>query len=154
MADRRIRIDASMCEFVEELWQGTEAMFAMKADVLSFAAALGFARERRTPLASPGSDPVPMHIFEHHGYGTLINLAAVCQSGDVESLGQAADVAEARAVIFEEFANGGLHCLKESLEGIVDREGRMAKLAQVAAAMRDTDAEDKDDLDIADLTAF
>ena len=51
---------------------------------------------------------------------TLINLLAITDTNDPQILANTDEMAQMRATIFEEFANGGLALLKHKLKGEVN----------------------------------
>ena len=122
MAERRISYSRDKVDVIERL-VGSENLsgpFRLIADVLVFAAALGFGRKRRIALGSSIGEPIRQQIFDRHGYDTMMNLLALHVQGDVEVLSDTEEMIELRAVIFEEYANGGLEILREELAGAVN----------------------------------
>ena len=126
MSSNRVRIAKNKAEFVKSLTQAKEnnAPFDTYADVVAFAAALGVKRHRRIPLEDVSQkDPAPigLEIFISRGYDALIKLLAIAEVKDPNILSPFAEKAEEqRLEIFEEYANGGLELLQESLRGQVD----------------------------------
>lgn len=124
MADRRIRIAKDKVQLVKELsvQEGGKGFFRHMVDILAFSAALGYARNNRSPLNEPAKvpDPIRHSVFQTHGYDTIINLLAVSDSEDPGILANRDDMEDKRAAIFEEYANGGLEILDRELKGAID----------------------------------
>lgn len=91
--------------------------FETYRDVLIFASALGVARNRREPFQQ-SSEPIPWSVFTNSGSDALINMIAAVSSEDFNVLEP--DRFGERLTIFEEYANGGLQIIQESL-GTSDR---------------------------------
>ncbi len=90
-------------------------LFPTIRELLCFAALLGYSQSRRLPLKKEkGVEDVSYQQFEHVGADDLIFLIALSESKDPEILreGQEGKCAE----IFEEYANGGLKIIFESLQ--------------------------------------
>jgi dnd system-associated protein 4 len=89
------------------------SLFPTMRDLLCFAAALGFAENRRTPLIGKTAD-IDGRIFENSDQATdLVYLVALAGTGDITIL--QADREDAAVAVFEEYANGGLALLQEWL---------------------------------------
>jgi dnd system-associated protein 4 len=86
-------------------------------DVLIFASALGVARNRREPFQQ-SSEPIPWSVFSNSGSEALINMITSVSSEDFNVLEP--DRFGERLTIFEEYANGGLQIIQETL-GASDR---------------------------------
>ena len=123
MADRRIGYSKDKIEIIERLVSNEDntGPFRLIADVLVFAAALGLKRNRRASLTSSCAEPIRHEVFTRHGYDTMMNLLALqAPDGGPEVLAESPDTVDRRAIIFEEYANGGLEILQEELKGVVN----------------------------------
>jgi len=90
-------------------------LFPTIRELLCFAALLGYSQNRRMPLdKGKGVEDVSYQQFERVGADDLIFLIALSDSKDPEILrdGQEDKCAE----IFEEYTNGGLQIIYESLQ--------------------------------------
>ena len=104
-------------EDVFELLTGENGVFASKAQVLLFAAAIGFNEGKRTPFADKDSfEPIRMATFENLGknFRTVLDTLAVAETKDTKILSP--DKFDDRILIFEEYACAGLEVLKIRLE--------------------------------------
>lgn len=119
MTDRRIRVSEEKTVFIKTLIAGAEnkGIFDLQADVLAFAASLGFHRGRFKPLAEVAKDPIRQDVFYNQGYDKLINLLAISHERDPLVLQNIDDMEDKRIGIFEGYANGGLQILEEELLG-------------------------------------
>lgn len=117
MADRRIRIPKDKVDLVEALCESSRGkqVFSSLAEVLAFAAALGASRKFGVPFQETAKDPIRLEVFNRHGHDTLINLLAVYHEDDAAVLSNTEEMEERRALIFEEYANGGLQVLRKEL---------------------------------------
>lgn len=89
--------------------------FDTRYRALTFAAALGFARGRRTPLGPvDASVSIRWELFREVGADVLAGMIAVTETDETEIL--APDRVQDRIDIFEEFASGGLEILREELD--------------------------------------
>lgn len=105
---RRVRRPKDKAELLDRLTQ-QDSPFDTYRDVMLFAAALGWWRERRLPF--DGSDePIRWDtMIARNGAETLVNLLSL---GDTDDLTVLSDQRFAeRVVVFEEYANGGLEIL-------------------------------------------
>jgi dnd system-associated protein 4 len=89
-------------------------LFPTIRELLCFAALLGYSEKRRVPLdEEAGVEDVSYQQFERGDAEDLIYLIALAESKDPEIL---KDGEEGRcAEIFEQYANGGLHIIREAL---------------------------------------
>jgi len=90
------------------------ALFPTIRELLCFAALLGYSEERRAPLdRTDGVEDVSYQQFERGDTEDLIYLIALAETKDPEVLknGYESRCAE----IFEEYANGGLQILHDTL---------------------------------------
>ena len=126
MAANRIRVAKDKAELVQALvdTKETTGPFQTYADVLVFAAALGAKYKKRVPLGAISTKepaPISLEIFISRGYDAVIKLLAIAETKDPKILSSYDPSAEEkRALIFEEYANGGLERLRDELRGSVD----------------------------------
>lgn len=85
--------------------------FATMASALLFAAAVGYAYERRVPFDK--SQELLWEPFANAGAGPFVDMLAAAVSGDKEVLSSERD--DERVQIFEEYANGGLEIIRDRL---------------------------------------
>lgn len=118
MGDRRIRIPKDKEKLINMLLKGESetGVFNLKAEIITFAATLGYKNEKRIPFED-SLDPIRQDVFERHGYDTVINLIAIGDSKDPIILRSSDFDEDRRITIFEEYANGGLEILQEELRG-------------------------------------
>ena len=126
----RIRIAKDKAELLQTLVQAhdTTGPFQTYADVVAFAAALGRKYQQRLPLETIAKEPAPisLEIFSSRGYDLLIKLLAIVETEDPKIISAYETSAEEeRAIIFEEYANGGLEKLRDKLKGAVDYSERI-----------------------------
>lgn len=94
---------------------GTErTLFPTIRELLCFAALLGYSEKRRLPLdKDKGVEDVSYQQFERGEAEDLIYLIALAETKDPEIL---KDGEEGQcALIFEEYANGGLQIMREAM---------------------------------------
>lgn len=126
----RIKIAKDKADLVQSLIQINEpsGVFQTYADVMAFAATLGRKYQKRLPLESIAKEPSPisLEVFISRGYDLLIKLLAIAETEDPKIISTYESLAEEkRAIIFEEYANGGLEKLQEDLKGAVDYSERI-----------------------------
>jgi dnd system-associated protein 4 len=85
--------------------------FATMAAALLFAAAVGYAHDRREPFEK--GQELLWEPFANAGAGPLLDMLAAAASEDKDIL--ATDRENERVEIFEEYANGGLEVIRERL---------------------------------------
>jgi dnd system-associated protein 4 len=122
MADHRIRFAKDKAELIKQLTVAGEhnGPFRLIVDVLVFAATLGLYHNRREALNDASGEPIRQEVFDRQGYDTVMNLIAVHAEKSPNILANTEEMTAKRAIIFEEFANGGLEILREELRGAVD----------------------------------
>jgi dnd system-associated protein 4 len=89
-----------------------EGPFGTLAEVLTFAAGLGYAEGRREPLGASG-EQIDFDVFQRLGVEGFIDMLAAAVRADVTIL--SAEKVDERLTVFEEFANGGLGILHSRL---------------------------------------
>ncbi|MDJ1168547.1 DNA phosphorothioation-associated protein 4 [Roseofilum sp. BLCC_M154] len=126
MAVYRIRLAKDKGELVKRLVESDEdnAPFETYADVVMFAASLGYQRHQAIPLDDViAKEPAPIawDVFRSRGYDRTIRLLAIATTEEVSVLSLSSPEAIAQQIqILEEYANGGLQILQEELRGIID----------------------------------
>lgn len=111
----RIKVATEKAELVRRL--RTE-VFQTYAEVITFAAVVGFHYQRRLPLGETSRkdpDPIPLNQFKD---AQIIDLIAVAHEQDAKVLMHDEDHEQMRANLFQEYANGGLQILEEKLRGV------------------------------------
>lgn len=112
----RSRIHEDMVQrlAMQKLPETDRTLFPTIRELLCFAALLGYSEKRRLSLdKDAGVEDVSYQQFERGDAEDLIFLIALAETKDPEVL---KDGEESRcAEIFEEYANGGLHIIGESL---------------------------------------
>ena len=122
MLERRIAYSKDKTEVIRRLQavEDSTGPFALIADVLVFAAAVGIKRNRRSPLAEPLAEPIRQSVFDRQGYDTMMNLIALHADPKPSVLSDSDEAVDTRARAFEEYANGGLEVLQEEIRGARD----------------------------------
>ncbi len=116
--ERRIRHPRKYEELFKLLIEDKNNVFASKAQVLLFAAAVGFNAGKRTPFADKDSyEPIRMATFDNLGrnFQMVLNSLAVAETKDIKIL--SFDHFDDRVLIFEEYACAGLEILRIRLDG-------------------------------------
>jgi dnd system-associated protein 4 len=92
----------------------SEGKFPTFRDVLLFAAAVGFRKDRRVAFTASSGDPIRYEVLTAPGFSdTLINMIAANVIDDPEIMDGTR--VEERIKIFEEYANGGLEYMQEQV---------------------------------------
>lgn len=116
--ERRIRHPRKYEDLFKLLTEDKNSVFASKAQVLLFAAAIGFNEEKRTAFADKDSyDPIRMATFDNLGrnFKMVLDTLAVADTKDIKILSP--EKFDERVLIFEEYACTGLEVLRLRLEG-------------------------------------
>ncbi|VXD24391.1 conserved hypothetical protein [Planktothrix serta PCC 8927] len=151
MAITRIRIAKDKAELVRSLTEieGKTGPFQTYADVVAFAALLGKRRQKRIPidgLSKRDPGPISMEVFISRGYDGIIKLVAIAETQNPKLLSPfELEAEEQRALIFEEYANGGLEILREECRGTVDYSDR---LLLILMAERDRPSQPEGEFDL------
>lgn len=113
--ERRIRQPRQYEDLFRTLIGEDNSVFANKAQVLLFAAAVGFNEGKRTSFKD-SLEPILMSTFENLGrnFQTVLDTLAVADQKDIAILSQ--ENFRNRILIFEEYACTGLEVLKNRLE--------------------------------------
>lgn len=136
MGVTRIGIAKDKAELVRSLTEieGKTGPFQTYADVIAFAALLGRRRKKRIPVdgvskRDPG--PISMEVFISRGYDAIIKLVAITETQNPKLLSPfELEAEEQRALIFEEYANGGLEILETQIRGSVNYTERILLFLQ------------------------
>jgi dnd system-associated protein 4 len=122
MADRRINVPKKHEDFVQKLTRSatTTGPFETQADAIAFAAAWGARHSSWTEIEIGTRDPIRPEVFTRGGHDTLIHLLAFHKTKDVKVLASTDEMEEARASVFEGYAQAGLDHLELRLRGEVD----------------------------------
>lgn len=109
---RRVKRPKDKEELIQRLVGGPDGPFSEIRDALTFAAALGFKEGRRKPFTGSGGE-IRWETFKNRrGTEQLVGMLAVAEKDrDVVADNRFADQIE----VFEEYANGGLEVLEETL---------------------------------------
>jgi len=113
---RRIQRDVCHEEFVKSLTTGDAALFREIWRLLLFAAALGVKEGKRFPLEKVESGKsIPETYFSTPGWHGLLYLIGVVDSGSSDCLRCSTEAQDELITAFEEYANQGLHLLRNRL---------------------------------------
>jgi dnd system-associated protein 4 len=123
VADRRVRLPKDKEQLIAKLTGGegsTAAVFETRADLLTFAAVVGFNKGSQIPFEPSSLDPIRQEVFARSGHDTIINLLALATTRDPKCLAHNEAAEELRITTFEQYANGGLEFLRYELQGVDD----------------------------------
>ena len=89
MADYSIRIAKDKADLVVDLKEQSTTPFETYADVIVFAASLGYSRNKSIALTKFATKPeaVRLNTFSGRGYDTAINLLAISHTKNQKILG-------------------------------------------------------------------
>lgn len=151
MSDRLIRIAKDKADLVMNLTEESTTPFETYADVIVFAASLGYSRNKSISLTEIAKKPEPIrpNIFTHRGYDTVINLLAISCTKDRKILGSDEESNNEKIKIFEEYANGGLEIIKDRLRGSIDY---LDPILLLLASERNNLQKDDREFDLTDLS--
>jgi dnd system-associated protein 4 len=114
---RRIQRDACHEEFVKSMTTGDAPIFREIWRLLLFAAALGIKEGKRLPLEKVESGKaMPETYFSTPGWRGFLYLIGIADSGDSECLRSSSETQDNLVTAFEEYANQGLHLLRNRLQ--------------------------------------
>ncbi len=150
MSDRLIRIAKDKADLVINLVDEATSPFEYYADVMVFAASLGYRRKRSIPLEGVAKKPEPIRpdIFSRRGYNTAINLLGISHTKNQNILGSDEESNSDKVRIFEEYANGGLEIIKDRLRGSIDY---LDTILLLLASERNNLQKDDREFDLSDL---
>lgn len=139
LKEHRIRPAKDKEELIQRLLSD-EGPFSTRWEILVFAAALGWSRERRDPLEKPG-EGIRYALFANYPtVAALIDSLGVLTSPSDASI-MSDDRLGERIAIFEEYANGGLAIIQGELNATQSRP-----MDVLLGLCRDAGAESKNDL--------
>lgn len=130
----RIQVEQKRAKFLKLLRhrEGVSSVFPNYASAIAFAAVVGFKHQRRLPVeqVSRGDpDPIPQDQFGEKL--RLFELLAVLETQDANVLAEQEEAMNQRALIFQEYANGGLEILQERLQGSENKLNQLILLIQL-----------------------
>jgi len=151
MALARVHIEESRAEFVRFLRSSPDmaGIFPNYASIVALAATIGFRYGKRIPIqkgSRKDPDSVPQEQFGDKL--RLMDLIAVLDSQDANLLARDEASRNQRALIFQEYSNGGLEILEERLQGGGDKLNQLILLLQLE---RQETVLDEDSLDFLQL---
>ncbi|MFQ4134714.1 DNA phosphorothioation-associated protein 4 [Nodosilinea sp. PGN35] len=122
MALARVHFSEDKAELVRNLRSSDGAIgpFRTYAEIVTFAAALGFHNSRRVPLGNYSRKDPDAVLQEQIRGVELIKLIALAHTQDPEILCDDEVHDYIRVEIFEQYVNGGLEILASELSGSVD----------------------------------
>ena len=143
MAIARVYVSEDKAELVRNLRSapGNTGPFRTYADVVTFAAVVGFNGSRKVPLDSYSRkepDPVPQEQFRN---ANIIGWVALADSQDPAILRDDDDCDRQRVEIFQEYVNGGLEILATDLSGTVDYAEQLLLILKVQKDAGQSDQE-------------
>ncbi len=127
----RIRVAQDKADLLQNLLctiENPQGVFTTYADIMVFAASLGKKYQQKIPLQTIAKEPNPISIevFNSRGYQPLLNLLALLETNNRETICSSNINREVEIItIFEEYANGGLAKLQEKLQGAIDYSERI-----------------------------
>ena len=118
----RIRVDESVAPLVRQLRltsDNSQGVFTSYFQILVFAACLGQYHQESMPVVNPASepDPVRLDIFANQKVDYVVDLLALANCADPKVLSESQESIDKRCLIFESYANAGLHYLKNRCVG-------------------------------------
>jgi dnd system-associated protein 4 len=89
MSDYSIKIAKDKADLVVALKEQPTTPFETYADVMVFAASLGYSRNKLIPFTKPAAQPeaIRLNTFSSRGYDTAINLLAISHTKNQKVLG-------------------------------------------------------------------
>lgn len=119
LKEHRIRPPKDKEELIQRLISD-EGPFSTKWEVLVFAAALGWSKERKEPLEKPG-EGIRYGLFANYAtVAALIDSLGILHSPNDASI-MSDDRLGERISVFEEYANGGLAIIQGELNATQSR---------------------------------
>jgi dnd system-associated protein 4 len=132
--ERRVRQPKDKAKLIEQLLDDNDGPFTTRADVMVFAAALGWSQQRRETFKD-SLEPIRYQVITRSAtVEAFINALSVLENSE-DPMILSDDHLEDRVTAFEEYANGGLadiqselntshSTVKEVLSELVRRAGR------------------------------
>ncbi|HEY9626520.1 MAG TPA: DNA phosphorothioation-associated protein 4 [Coleofasciculaceae cyanobacterium] len=142
----RVQISQDKAEFVKALRAKEDGtgLFLTYADILTFAAVLGFQQKRKVPLGKYSRKDPDAVLQEQFRDRSIIDLIAVAEMHDSKILTADQDTDLKRVEIFQEYANGGLELLSKELYGIKQPLERMLLILYSERHRQTSDTEEFD----------
>jgi dnd system-associated protein 4 len=114
---RRIQRDTSHEELIKTLNSGDQPIFREIWRVLLFASAVGVAHGKRKPLQNVDTGKsIPDNYFSAAGWPGYVHLMGITETGNSDILRNEERNQEQEILIFEEYANAGLHIIQEKIQ--------------------------------------
>jgi dnd system-associated protein 4 len=150
MSDRLIRIAKDKADLVVKLKEEPTTPFETYADVMVFAASLGYSRNKLIPFEGAAKKPesIRANTFSSRGYDTAINLLGISHTKNQSILGSDDESNNEKIRIFEEYANGGLEIIQDRLRGSMDY---LDTILLLLASERNKSQQDDREFDLSDL---
>jgi dnd system-associated protein 4 len=142
----RVQISQDKAELVKALRvkeDGT-GLFLTYADVLTFAAAIGFKHKKKVPLGKFSRKDPDAVLQEQFRDRSIIDLIAIAETNDPKILTSDPETDLQRVAIFQEYANGGLEILSKELYGIKEPLERTLLILYLEKQRQQTDTEEFD----------
>lgn len=109
----RISKDRSQAELISTLVRDKDKkIFETEADLLAFAAVLGYHKGQRLELGSK-DQVAPIELFIKRQLDGIFDLICIAETGDETLFYDNADSISKRIQIFEEYAKGGLKIIDD-----------------------------------------
>ncbi|WP_416674141.1 DNA phosphorothioation-associated protein 4 [Egbenema bharatensis] len=142
----RVQISQDKAELVKALRTKEDGtgLFLTYADVLTFAAALGFQRKKRIPLGRFSRKDPDAVLQEQFRDRSVIDFIAIAETNDPKILTSDQDADLQRVEIFQEYANGGLEILGQELYGIKNHLERTLLILYSQRQRQQVDTEEFD----------
>jgi dnd system-associated protein 4 len=150
MSDYSIKIAKDKADLVVALKEQPTTPFETYADVMVFAASLGYSRNKLIPFTKSAVQPeaIRLNTFSSRGYDTAINLLAISHTKNQKVLGNDEESNNEKIKIFEEYANGGLEIIQDRLKGSIDY---LDTILLLLASERNNSQQDDREFDLSDL---
>ncbi|MBD2156150.1 DNA phosphorothioation-associated protein 4 [Leptolyngbya sp. FACHB-16] len=142
----RVQISQDKAEIVKALRAKEDGtgLFLTYADVLTFAASLGFQHKKRVPLGKFSRKDPDAVLQEQFRDRSVIDLIAVAETNNPKILSPDPETDLQRVEIFQEYANGGLEILSKELYGIKEPLERTLLILYAEKRRKQPDEEDFD----------
>lgn len=150
MAIARVQISEDKAELVKALRSKEDGrgLFATYADVLMFAAVLGYRHRKRSALGKFSRKDPDAVLQDQFKNASIINLIAIAETHDPNILADDEESDRAKVQIFQEYANGGLEILKRELQGV---ENYLERILLILYADKNKQDDKLEDFDLANF---
>ncbi|WP_055070048.1 DNA phosphorothioation-associated protein 4 [Clostridium massiliamazoniense] len=98
----------------QDLGNKENKLFNSMKDIYVLAAIIGAKEDKRKPFSNKGGEPIKESIFSDSDR-TFMNFIAIDRTKDLSILKDEEDSIEQKAILIEEYANGGMEILKKYL---------------------------------------